>query len=167
MRIELTADERAALEAAAATERRVRVWRRYRAILLLPDQSPPQVAVALGCSRASVYGWAQAWQRQGLAGLGEGHRAGRPARLTGDGLAALETLLVSDPQAHGQQATGWTVPLLRAELAGAGQVVSERTLRRTLHRQGWRWKRPKYVLGRPDPEYEAKRGRLWSGPGQC
>jgi transposase len=114
-----------------------------------------------------VYGWAQTWQRQGLAGLQEASRSGRPARLAGDGAAALEELLRTDPQARGQHATGWTVPLLRAELDRAGYAVSERTIRRTLHRQDWRWKRPKYVLGRPDPEYEVKRGRSWSRHGRC
>ena len=33
-----------------------------------------------------------------------------------------------------------------------------RTIRRALHRLGYRWKRPQYVLGRPDPAYEAKKG---------
>jgi len=50
------------------------------------------------------------------------------------------------------------VPLLRAELAAAGVAAGERTVRRALHRLGWRWKRPKYVLGRPDPAYEGKKG---------
>jgi transposase len=49
--------------------------------------------------------------------------------------------------------------MLRDELAAADYVVSERTIRRTLHQLGWRWKRPKYVLGRPDPAYDEKRGR--------
>lgn len=161
MQLELSGAEQASLEAAAAAERRVRVWRRYRAILLLAggELGPAQVAVALGCARASVYGWAQAWRIAGLAGLQEAPRTGRPARLAGDGTAVLEQVLATDPQARGQHATGWTVPLLRAELAAAGHDVSERTIRRTLHRQGWRWKRPKYVLGRPDPAYAAKRGR--------
>lgn len=161
MRLELSAAERASLEAAAAAERRVRVWRRYRAILLLAeaDLGPEQVAAALGCARASVYGWAQAWRSRGHAGLQEAPRPGRPARLAGEGTAALEHVLATDPQTRGQHATGWTVPLLRAELVAAGYDVSERTIRRTLHRQGWRWKRPKYVLGRPDPDYTAKRGR--------
>jgi transposase len=159
MRVPLSGEERQALEAAAATERRVRVWRRYRAILLLAEMGADQVAAVLGCARSSVYGWAQAWQRRGVAGLQEAPRPGRPARLAGAGTAALESLLATDPQARGQQATGWTVPLLSAELAQAGYVVSERTIRRTLHHQGWRWKRPKYVLGRPDPDYEAKKGR--------
>src|SRR5438874_1858883 len=60
MRVVLGEGERAALGAAAAAEPRVRVWRRYRAILLLAEQGPEAVARALGCSRASVYGWAAA-----------------------------------------------------------------------------------------------------------
>ncbi|WP_083856779.1 winged helix-turn-helix domain-containing protein [Nitrolancea hollandica] len=47
-------------------------------------------------------------------------------------------------------------------MARAGYLVGERTIRRTLHRLGWRWKRPKYVLGRPDPDY-AKKGPSWNG----
>lgn len=157
--LELTAEERRALERAAREARQVRHWRRYRAVLLLAESGPDAVAAALGCSRASVYGWAAAWRQYGLAGLHEQPRRGRPAKLAGQGSTALTALVASDPQAQGQHATGWTVPLLRAELAAAGHAVSERTIRRTLHALGWRWKRPKYVLGRPDPDYEAKKGR--------
>ena len=67
-------------------------------------------------------------------------------------------LLGENPQARGHRATGWTVPLLRTELAQAGYAVGARTIRRALHRRGYRWKRPRYVLGRPDPEYAEKRG---------
>lgn len=156
--LKLTEPERAALGAAARDERQVRAWRRYRAVLLLEEARPEAVASALGCSRASVYSWAAAWRRDGVAGLREQPRSGRPLRLAGDGAAALDAVVATDPQARGQHATGWTVPLLRAELARAGYDVGERTIRRTLHALGWRWKRPKYVLGRPDPDYEAKRG---------
>jgi hypothetical protein len=44
-------------------------------------------------------------------------------------------------------------------LAKQGHALSERTLRRTLRRLGYRWKRPTDVLGRPDPADEAQRGR--------
>lgn len=74
------------------------------------------------------------------------------------GEAEVEGLLAIDPQTRGHQATGWTVPLLRTELARAGFVVGERTIRRALRRLGYRWKRPQYVLGRPDPAYAEKKG---------
>jgi transposase len=71
--------------------------------------------------------------------------------------AALKQVLAEDPQARGYRATDWTVPLLSTELARHGHILSERTLRRTVHRLGLRWKRPK---GRPDPASAAKKGRV-------
>ncbi len=167
MDVTLTDAERAELDAAAAGERRVRLWRRYRAVLLLGDGlKPPVVAATLGGRLSSVYNWAAPWGAGGLLGLrGRGHGGGRAWSLDAAGEARLEDLLDQDPQACGHRATGWTVPLLAGELAKAGYAVGERTVRRTLHRRGWRWKRPKYVLGRPDPAYEAKKRPLPSGRG--
>ena len=160
MRLTLTREERETLAAAAAKERRVRVWRRYQAILLIgDDQHPAAVATAVGCSRASIYNWMAAWRRAGLAGLCEApHLPPLPAH-TLPLEALLTTLLGDDPQAHGHHATGWTMPLLHGEARRAGHRVSEHTVRRAVRRLGWRWKRPKYVLGRPDPAYAEKRGR--------
>jgi transposase len=158
--LHLSADERAALDERCATEQQVRRWRRYRAIWLRGEgQSVQEVADALGCHVSSVSNWTAAWRKQGLAGLEEGLHRGRKPLLEGPAVPLLEELLTSAPEAHGWQATGWTVPLLQAELARKGYPVSAHTVRRSLHRQHWRWKRPKYVLGRPDPAYAEKRGR--------
>ena len=159
--VEMTDDDRAALDAALRTTRRVRDWRRLQAVRLLADgREAPEVAQVLGCSASSISYWADDWREAGLAGLAERpHAGGRPRRLDATAEATLEQMLADDPQAHGYAATDWTVPLLRTELARRGQNLSERTLRRGLHRLGFRWKRPKYVLGRPDPAYEAKKGR--------
>lgn len=160
MEISLTAEQRVELAAAVAAEKGVRRWKRLRAVLLRADGlTVAAVARVLECSVASVYAWTAAWRRAGLRGLDEAPRGGRPRRLDAAGEAVLLARLGSDPQAHGHQATGWTVPLLRTELAQAGYRVGERTLRRALHRLGFRWKRPQYVLGRPDPAYAEKRGR--------
>ena len=161
----LTTGERAALAAAEASERRVRHWRRYRALRLLAEgQRPAAVTAAVGCSERSLWYWVSAWRRGGVAGLVEPPHGGRARALDGRAAALLGAWLAGDPQARGYHATGWTVPALRAELAGAGYAVGERTIRRTLHRLGWRWKRPKYVLGRPDPAYAEKKRPLPSGP---
>lgn len=162
MEISLNEQESLDLAQATATARQVRQWRRYRAIQLLADgQSPHQVAAVLDCSLASVYNWAAAWKQAGKAALAEAIHAGRTRAVDQPAEQLLERWLASDPQAHGEQTTGWTVPLLHTHLTQAGYQVSQRTLRRVLHRLGWRWKRPKYVLGRPDPAYEEKKGR-WS-----
>ena len=155
----LTETQRAELEAAAAAEPRVRRWKRYRAVLLRGEgQTVDGVARTLRCSPASVYAWTAAWRRDGAAGLREGDHGGGRIKLGVAGEAVLTARLDEDPQTRGYQATGWTVPLLRAELAQTGCQVGERTIRRALHRLGYRWKRPRYVLGRPDPAYAEKRG---------
>jgi transposase len=159
MRLTVTESDRIALAAAAAAEKGVRRWRRYQAVLLLAEgQAPAAVAQTLRCSRASVYAWVAAWRQEGVAGLGEGDHGGGRIKLDAGGEAVLTARLVEDPQSRGYQATGWTVPLLQRALDQAGYAVSARTLRRALHRLGYRWKRPQYVLGRPDPAYAEKKG---------
>ncbi len=159
-RLIVTQEERAGLEAAQAQSAKVRHWRRFQAVLLRADGVPvATVAKTLKCTETSVYNWVAAWRVAGAAGVAEGRHPGKARRLAA-AEAMLATLLSEgDPQAHGYAATGWTVPLLRTELAKRGWTAAERTIRRTLHRLGWRWKRPKYVLGRPDPAYEEKKSR--------
>ena len=154
-----TEAERAALAAAAAAERRTRTWKRYQAVWLVAGgEGPAAAAKAVRCSVASVYGWVRRWREGGVAALAERPHLGAARRLDAAGDALLARLLEEDPQARGHQATGWTVPLLRTELAAAGYAASAKTVRRALKRLGYRWKRPRYVLGRPDPDYAAKRG---------
>jgi transposase len=161
MGLMLKTKERVALAEAASKEKRVRNWRRIRAIeLLAGGRKPEAVAETLGCARSSVYAWAKAWREMGLWGLREEPRSGRKRSLEGRAELLLKELLEeANPQSRGYRSSGWTVPMLKSELARSGYVVSERTVRRTLKRLGFRWKRPKYVLGRPDPDYESKKGR--------
>jgi transposase len=158
MPVTLSEAQRTELEAAAAAEKRVRRWKRYQAVLLRAEgMTVAAVASALRCSEASIYSWTAQWRRAGAAGLREGDHGGGKAKLDAGGETALAAVLETDPQAHGHQATGWTVPLLRTEVAAAGYAVGERTIRRAVHRLGYRWKRPRYVLSRPDPDYDAKK----------
>lgn len=160
MSLVLSDPERAALADAAAHERRVRRWRRFQAPLRVADgERPEAVAASLGCSRASVYNWLAAWRDEGIAGVVEAAHLPPALAHTAPLAALLNELLAEEPQRHGHHATGWTVPLLHSEARAAGIRVSERTVRRAVRRLGWRWKRPKYVLGRPDPAYAEKKGR--------
>lgn len=166
--MEMTAEQRAELAVAQRQSKTVRHWRRYQAVVLRADgMAVAVVAQTLGCSRASVSHWTTTWQKTGVAGVREGEHPGAARRLDAAGEQRLVELVHSDPQAAGYAATGWTVPLLQTELAKAGWRASGRTIRRTLHRLGWVWKRPRFVLGRPDPDYQAKKGRLRSKSAPC
>ena len=160
-RLTLTQEERAALEAAQARSVKVRHWRRFQAVLLRADGVPvATVAQTLACTETSISNWVAAWRAEGVTGVVEGDHPGKARRRAPEAEALLGTLLSEgDPQAHGYAATGWTVPLLRTELGKRGWAAAERTIRRTLHRRGWRWKRPKFVLGRPDPAYAEQKSR--------
>lgn len=161
MPVTLSAAERAALAGAQRQSRNVRHWRRYQAVLLRGEGMPvKQVAQSLGCTETSVYNWTAAYRIQGVGGVHEGRHPGAARRLDAAGEAVLHALLQeNDPPAHGYRATGWTVPLLQTELAAQGYRASLATIRRTLHRLGWRWKRPQFILGRPDPAYAEKKSR--------
>lgn len=159
MILELTPQQRSDLEAAAAVARQTRTWKRYRALLLLADgQTMAQVSAALACGHSTISRWVALWREQGVRRLAEGPHPGRAHRLDAAAEQHLQTLLASDPQTYGHHATGWTVPVLLGELAARGWVVADRTLRRSLKRLGYRWKRPQYVLGRPDPAYLENKG---------
>ncbi len=164
-RMELTAEQRVEVEAAQRQSRHVRHWKRFQAVLLRAEGTPVTVvAQTLDCSEASVTNWTTAWREQGVAGIREGLHPGAVRRFDATGEVELAALVQSDPQAAGYAATGWTVALLHTELTQRGWRASQRTIRRPLHRLGWVWKRPRFVLGRPDPAYEAKKGRWQSKP---
>lgn len=136
-RVEMTAEQRAELEAAQRQSRNVRPWKRYQAVLLRADGMPlAVVGQTLGCSRVSVSHWTKAWREAGVASVCEGVHPGAVRRLDAAGEQRLGELLNSDSQAAGYAATGWTVPLLQTELAKGGWHASGRTIRRTLHRLG-------------------------------
>lgn len=54
-----------------------------RGILSLNAQHKPElIADVLGVTKQSVYNWAKWWRQDGLAGLLDGHKGGRPVKLT-------------------------------------------------------------------------------------
>lgn len=115
------------------------------------------VAELLGVSRQSVYNWiGRAHERNDVDQLCDAPRSGRPAKTGRMFDALLPILLKLPPTTFGYQATYWTVPLLKDQLQqNLEQEYSDDTIRRGLHRLGYVWKRPRYVL-MPDPAREKK-----------
>jgi putative transposase len=140
MRLVLTDVERVELQAAQQSSQNVRHWRRYQAVLLRADGVPlSTVAQTLGCTQASVCNWTKAWRERGARGVADGVHPGAERRLDAAAERVLAALVEEgDPQATGYAATNWTTPLWRTELGKQGWGASERTLRRTLHRLGYR-----------------------------
>jgi transposase len=140
------------------TARDARTYRRTLALLELDrGRTAADIAEMLGVSRQSVHNWAANFARDpDPSTLADDERTGRPPVLAEQTESALRSLMPRSPQDLGYPDTDWTVPLLQRELeGGAGLQPSDETVRRGLHRLGYVWKRPRYVLD-PDPEREKK-----------
>jgi transposase len=165
--LNLTPAQRGGLRRQLAQATDVRLYRRTLAVLEFDRGRPmTDIADALGVARQSVYNWVTAFARErDPAALADAGGAGRPPLLGAGDRAWLQRLLSRSPQGLGYPATAWTVPLLRDALGGgADGRPSDDTVRRALHRLGYVWKRPRYVLA-PDPDREKKTAHPPAGRG--
>lgn len=132
--------------------------------ILLSDQghSPPQIAALWRYTPATVRQWLDRYLTQGLPGLYDRPRPGRPLKLTPQAQEELNATVAQSPVALGESATVWTVGRLARRLQPlVGKLVHGDTVRRWLHRLGWRWRKPKHVSPRKeDPHREAKLAAL-------
>lgn len=119
--------------------------------------SVQEVAQWFDVTRQTLHHWMVRWRRSGFCpqSLADVPRPGRPPQWDARLSASVERLLDHSPRDFGYATGNWTVSLLRQHLASQGPCFSEDTVRRILHRVGFVWKRPRYVL-EPDPEREKK-----------
>jgi len=154
----LTANERKQLLAILRRTQDSRWYRRALAVLETDSgKSVAEIAGALRVSRQSVHNWIGNFQHtRDVRALADAPRSGRPCRWSEETESLLQALLDDSPQRLGYFATQWTVPLLQEQLwHDIGEHYSGQTVRRSLHRLGYVWKRARYVLA-PDPEREKK-----------
>jgi transposase len=160
--LRLTARDREALGHAARHSTDAREARRALALLDLDAGEPPtRVAQRYRVSRSTVYDWAARWGDPGrprATRLRDADRSGRPPETRDAVEAALAGLMPTAPTAHGYRHPAWTTPLLLAHLRRKGVAASDATVRRALHRLGYRWKRPRFVLSRRAEHWRQAKG---------
>jgi transposase len=135
--------------------------RAHMVLLAGRGYSVPQIATIQSCGRDVVRTWRHRYAQQGVAGLEDQARSGRPpkdrqAGSIGDAPAS------QSPRCSGHVQACWSVALLGAFLARRFRLVRSRSsIRRSLHRLGWRWARPRLAPARQrDPEAEVKGAAL-------
>lgn len=115
--------------------------------LLHQGQSPEQVAQALLVTANTIYAWHSRWHQQGMVGLRDRPRSGRPGKADSAYITQLEQLLKTYPADLGLPFTLWTINFLRLYLAEQTHILlSDTRLRSLLIRLGYHWKRPKKAL---------------------
>jgi putative transposase len=132
-------------------------------ILLLCAQgrTPSEIADSLFCSRSSVYRTVAAYRRgQRKRGGGAASDAEAPPKRLGWHRSLL-ALLKRAPHTYGWCRTRWSCHTLALQLATQrGLRVSRETLRRTLHRLGYAWKRARHAARDDDPARVSKLARI-------
>ncbi len=111
-----------------------RIRKRAHAILLsAADQSINEVAKTFEVTRDTVRHWLIRWERDGVRGLADAQRSGRPPILTEKEQALAVDLLRKEPRS--------TKTVLHQVQASTGKTISAITLRRIARRSRLRWKR--------------------------
>jgi len=123
---------------------------RQRAIalrLLHKGYKPEQVAELVAIRANTIWTWHRRWREEGLAGLQDQPRSGRPRKATAEYCHVLEETLNSDPANYGYSFTVWTMDRLRAHLEQkTGIRLSPTRFAMVLEREGYVYRRPKRDL---------------------
>ena len=116
---ELTAAERAELErlARSRTEEARLVVRAKIVLGLAAGERPYQVADRVGVGRAAAYEWLHRFNAEGLKGLTDHARPGRPPTYTPDQRAEVIAAALTRPDTLGLPFASWTLDRLQAYLA--------------------------------------------------
>ena len=162
MEMTLSAGQRRELESLVAGTRDAKILKRAQG-LLAAAEGEPAVAIArrLQVCEKTVYNWVERWSSRNAAAadcLGDQPRSGRPSTLCDQVAETVTTLLETKPRDHGYRQAEWTVPLIQGHLAGEQIAASGTTIRKQLHKLGYRWKRPRFVLRRRSPTWKQAKG---------
>src|SRR3954447_16701482 len=159
----LTADERKELERLARSRtEEARLVQRAKIVLgLAAGERPYQVADRVGVGRAAAYEWLHRFNAEGLRGLTDHPRPGRPHTYTPQQRAGVVAAALTKPEALGLPFASWTLDRLQAYLGEHKGVGIKRTrIDEAPVAEGLRWRKQETWFGqRVDPEFAAKRGR--------
>ena len=174
--IVLTAAEESVLTARAGsgrTEHRDRV--RARIVLAAAaGVSNAAIAAELGLCVDTARRWRRQFATEGMAGLTDRPRSGRPRRFTPVQIAAITALACTLPAETGIPLSRWSSTDLAtaAVTHGVADTISASTVRRTLARAVIKpWQHRSWIFPR-DPHFETKAARVldlyartWQGSG--
>ena len=129
-----------------------RVAKRLRAVVLNSEgHTSGELAKILDSPRSKVSEWLQRYQSQGVEGLLEGYRSGRPSELTEPQRQQLGDLLDSGPVAYGLDGGIWTSPMIAWVIEEEfGVRYHPGHVRKLLRELGFSVQRPRRVLARAD-----------------
>jgi transposase len=113
----------------------------------------PGVASLLGDAPRSVENWVRRFELEGLAGLLEGERPGRPRRLNPQQLAEIDAVLRKTPREAGMSDNLWDGKPLAAWIQRKYRArLGVRQCQRLFRQFGFRVRKPRPMIAQADPE---------------
>ncbi len=143
------------------TTKDVRIRTRAQMILLAFDGlSAPQIARIVDLDPFTVRQYMKRYLHEGIAGLADRPRTGRPRMATPEYVELAMTTLRQRPRALGLPFSVWSLERLITYLKEKTQItVSDETIRTHLRANGIAFSRPQHKVSSPDPEYLVKKKR--------
>jgi transposase len=130
--------------------------RLHGVLLVAQGVTCPQVARLLGDAPRTVEYWVRRFEAQGLAGLREGERPGRPKRLSDEQLKLVSGALRLPPRQLGLQGHLWDGKLLSAYVEQEfGVRLGVRQCQRLFRQLGFRLRKPRPLIAHADPAQQA------------
>ena len=135
-----------------------RVATRLHAVVLnMEGKSAPEVATILKVHRSKVSIWLQKWQQEGMDGMLEGYRSGRPSSISEKQRQELSDILDSGPVAYGFTSGVWTSPMVARIIEEEFSIIYHPAhVSRILHGLGFSVQRPKKTLAQADKTAQSR-----------
>ncbi len=159
----LTPTQSKELDRLYRTTKTPRLRTRAQLVLLSAEQglTVAQIAAIVREREATVLRWLTRYVAEGVEGLQDAPRPGRPTEVTATYQAELMAAVRRRPRSLGLPFSRWTLQRLVDYLAEkTGIRVSDETVRRTLQQAGIVLSRPQHKISSPAPEYAGKKRRL-------
>ena len=129
--------------------------RLHGVLLVAQGVTCPEVARLLGDAPRSVEYWVRRFEKEGLRGLLEGERAGRPRRLSEKQMEAVDRVLRRPPQEVGFNGNIWDGKTLSAWLEQKYHLrLGVRQCQRIFRQLGFRLRKPRPALAHANPELQ-------------
>lgn len=156
---QLKPKELAKIEKAIKQDKRAEVRQRATVMRLLHLEHKPKAVVKQQLvSLPTIYNWHRLWREQGIEGLANKPKTGRPSKATEAYCQKLEELLEKEPAEFGYRFAIWTSDRLRAHLEKKTAIfLSEGRFRALLKKRGYRYRRPKHDLSHLQDEKAKKK----------
>lgn len=131
--------------------------RLHAMLLVAQGMSCRKAAALLGDSPRTVQYWVRRFEEEGLSGLVDDERRGRPRRLNQEQLDRIASVLRDSPSQAGMPANLWDGKTVSAFILKEWNIVlGVRQCQRLFRQLGFRFRKPRPVIAHAKPEEQQR-----------